>query len=56
LPTADYYLLIETSAKTPSVILSGTKDLVFLSGYEILQSLCSFRMTKWGTLAEVSNC
>jgi hypothetical protein len=46
---------VETSAKVPPVILSETKDLVFSKGYEILQSLRSFRMTIYGTFAEVSS-
>jgi hypothetical protein len=45
---------IETSAKVPPVILSETKDLVFSMAYKILQSLRSFRMTIYGTSAEVS--
>jgi hypothetical protein len=40
--------------ETPPVILSGTKDLIFSGGCKILQSLCSFRMTIYGTFAEVS--
>ena len=45
---------IESSAKHPPVILSVAKDLVFTVSYEILRSLCSLRMTIFGTFAEVS--
>jgi len=44
----------ETSAKSILVILSEAKDLVFSKSYEILQSLCSLRMTVLRTFAEVS--